>query len=282
MHRIFKTILFVLTIFFFASCGNTFIENIVVEESNNHITIDTTLNHKLISIDTVSVVFNLENDKVFFNIYEFKKKNIIYFNIHDNENTSVKAAKSIFTEIGGKLIEIQAQGKRLISFSSNEKIYKFDPNRIFSENGIKNTLNSYGKHSQSSHTIIQNFADFIIDSLLVNAETIVTLHNNSNLKYSINSYKKGGKYEKDALNININPNYDPDDFFYVTDSIFFNKLKKKKFNIVLQDNKNVKDDGSLSVDCGKKNIRYINIEAQHGHLQEQISMLKILHNVLLE
>jgi len=282
MYRIRKTILFVLTIFFYASCGNTSIEDIIVEKSKNLIAIDTALNHNPISIDTLSVVFNLENNKVFFNIYEFKKNNIIYFNIHDNENTSVKAVKTIFTEIGGRLIEIQAQGKRLISFSSNENIYRFDPNRIFSKDGIKNTLNSYGKYSQSSYTIIQNFADFITDSLLVDAETIVTLHNNSNLGYSINSYKKGGILEKDALNININPNYDPDDFFYVTDSIFFNKIKKKKFNIVLQDNKNVRNDGSLSVDCGKKNIRYINVEAQHGHLQEQITMLKILHDILLE
>ena len=40
------------------------------------------------------------------------------------------------------------------------------------------------------------------------------------------------------------------------------------------------DDGSLSVYCGMKKIPYINVEAQRGHLQEQIAMLKELQNLL--
>ncbi len=280
MDRIVKTILFNLTIFLFISCGNTPIEDLVIEESNNFTISDTVINHIQIPRDTLSVVFKLENDKVFFKIYESKIKNTIYFNIHDNENTSVEAARSVFNEIGGTLIEIQAQGKRLISFNSNKNIYKFDPNRIFSKNGIKKTLSACGRYSQNSHIIIQEFASFIVDSLLINAETIVTLHNNSNLRYSINSYKKDGKYEKDALKININPNHDPDDFFYVTDGNCFQLLKEKKYNAVLQDNKNVSDDGSLSINCSKMKIQYINVEAEHGHLREQIDMLLVLQEVL--
>ncbi len=52
------------------------------------------------------------------------------------------------------------------------------------------------------------------------------------------------------------------EFFYTTVEDWFDALKQKEiFNIVLQNNKAVEDDGSLSVYVGKNNIRYSNVEA---------------------
>ncbi|MDR0289129.1 MAG: hypothetical protein LBH78_03695 [Rickettsiales bacterium] len=48
----------------------------------------------------------------------------------------------------------------------------------------------------------------------------------------------------------------------------------------MQNNKAVEDDGSLSVYAGENNIRYSNVEAEHGHLEQQIDMLSALHSVL--
>ena len=46
------------------------------------------------------------------------------------------------------------------------------------------------------------------------------------------------------------------------------------FNVVLQNNANVTDDGSLSVYCGQREIEYVNVEAQHGHRGANRKMLK--------
>ena len=46
--------------------------------------------------------------------------------------------------------------------------------------------------------------------------------------------------------------------------------------MILQDNENCIDDGSLSVYCGKRNIPYANVEAEDGHLTEQIFLISEL------
>ena len=53
-------------------------------------------------------------------------------------------------------------------------------------------------------------------------------------------------------------------------------LKDENINVVLQDNENCFDDGSLSVYCGKKQIRYANVEAEEGHLREQVFLIEIV------
>jgi D-alanyl-D-alanine dipeptidase len=53
-------------------------------------------------------------------------------------------------------------------------------------------------------------------------------------------------------------------------------------NVVLQDNRQVTDDGSLSVYCGKWGIPYVNVEAQHEHLEQQLQMLKVLLRIIAD
>ncbi|MBK7099776.1 MAG: hypothetical protein IPH58_17615 [Sphingobacteriales bacterium] len=98
---------------------------------------------------------------------------------------------------------------------------------------------------------------------------IVALHNNTDSSYSILSYLNA----KDAEDVYINENEDIDDFFFVTARSEFEYFKSLGRNVVLQ-SEEVKDDGSLSVYCQNNGIPYINIEAQHGHLQEQAEMIK--------
>jgi len=51
-------------------------------------------------------------------------------------------------------------------------------------------------------------------------------------------------------------------------------------NVILQDNKGFVNDGSLSVYCGKEGCRYINIEAQKGHFEEQLKLLQIVTEII--
>ncbi len=231
-------------------------------------------------LEEISTSFKLGDSIVVFKTYISGTQNIIYFNLHDDENTSVEAAKHVLNKINGKLIEIQASGERLISFNIDTTVYKFDPNRIFTALGREATLKRYSQFSQEADSIVNSFADYITDSLLKEAIIIVTLHNNTENNYSILSYVQGGEYETDATAVYIDKNQDTDDFFYVTEEDYYNKIKQKGFNVLLQDNSKVTDDGSLSVYCGSKGVKYINIEAQKGHLKQQEKMIMTLQSVI--
>ena len=74
----------------------------------------------------------------------------------------------------------------------------------------------------------------------------------------------------------INAKEDTDDFFLTTDDALYEKLAGKGYNTILQDNQNCTEDGSLSVYCGKKNIRYVNCETEHGKSEQYYAMVKAL------
>jgi membrane-bound lytic murein transglycosylase MltF len=114
------------------------------------------------------------------------------------------------------------------------------------------------------------------------ADAVIALHNNTQGMYSALSYARGGAHAHDAEDVFIRDGTDPDDFFFVTERVVFDSLKRRGHNVVLQDNRRVTDDGSLSVYCGKENVRYINVEADHGHLKEQTQMILDLKAILDE
>ncbi len=202
----------------------------------------------------------------------------VYFNMHDNENTAVEAAKEIIKKFGGTIIELQNNGKRLINFSLKNKQFAFDPNRIFTKLGIEKTLKRNSEYTTEAEKETNKFAAKL-KNILKNYRLIVAVHNNTDENYSIKSYKTGEEFGSDAKLININSETDVDDFFFVTENSFFKFLKEKNQNVALQDNVNVNDDGSLSVYCGRHKIPYINVESEHGHLREQMKMLEILQDL---
>jgi hypothetical protein len=52
----------------------------------------------------------------------------------------------------------------------------------------------------------------------------------------------------------------------VTERVVFDALARRGHNTVLQDNRRVTDDGSLSVYCGKANVRYGSAGTHSGSL----------------
>lgn len=216
--------------------------------------------------------------KIVFNKISKRPSKFVYFNMHDNENTAVEAAKEVIAKYGGTLIELRNNGKRLVNFSLEDKQFTFDPNRIFTVTGIRETLKRNGEYTTEAEKETNNFAQKLKD-FIKNYRLIIAVHNNTNGNYSIESYKKDREFGKDAKLVNIKSEMDIDDFFFVTDKNIFEILKEKNQNVVLQDNSNVTDDGSLSVYCGKNKIPYINVESEHGHFREQTRMLEILQEI---
>jgi hypothetical protein len=213
--------------------------------------------------------------------YRAEGCDLLFFNMHEDERTSVEAGLRTIRRRGGQVLMLRHSGERLIRFTLDEDNFAFDPNRIFTERGVAETLARHSSAAEGARRAVHLFAHGLLagyglDSLPV----IVALHNNREGGYSALSYLPGGAYEADAEEVFIHPRRNPDDFFFVTDRRFFEELRRAGFNAVLQDNRRVTDDGSLSVLAARRGIPYINVEARHGHLREQRRMLREVFRML--
>lgn len=226
---------------------------------------------------------NVGPKKVPVTIYKFGDVNdVVCFNMHDNEFTSVEAAKQVLSERGGLIIKIENKKQRFINFKLNNKTYTFDANRIFSREGIEQTLRDRGHYSPAAAVEVENFAQKLLSLIPDTASCIVALHNNFDGDFSIKSYINGGSRQADAKDVYEDSLEDADDIALTTDSILFRKMADFGYNSILQDNINVKKDGSLSVHYGEKGRRYINIETEHGSVQKYVEMLAKLYDILAE
>ena len=193
--------------------------------------------------------------------------------LHDDENTAAEAGAAFVEEHGGRLVELRAQGERRVSFSFDGRHYDFDPNRIFTDVGIRTRLEP--EATDEAVWATRMFADSLL--VVYNPhDVIVTLHNNTPDNYSVLSYVGGGQYENDAEAVHMEEGVDPDDFFFVTDRNLYDALRADDFNVVLQNDESATDDGSLSVWAAQNDLSYVNVEVEHGHLEQQKSMIESL------
>lgn len=198
----------------------------------------------------------------------------ILLQLHSNETTAAAVAAEAAHRWGIPFLQIQNRQRRLISFLLGGKRFQFDPNRIFSNAGIKKTLQLSGRYSDVAHREVRRFSDSLL-SMLTPLTPIVAVHNNTNGRLTIRQYRDAG-----IGPIHVNNEQDEDDFFITGDEEIFALLKAENFNVVLEKFSEVTDDGSLSKYCSRNNIRYINVEAQHGHLLEQAEMLNCVYRIL--
>lgn len=203
---------------------------------------------------------------------------ILFINVHENEMTSVEAIRNYDVNERYHFVYLKHNGSRRIGFNHSEDIFTVDPNRIFTHEGIVGTL-AYDSIFHNRHA--EKLSKILAKEILkyVHASSwIISLHNNTPDNYSIMSYLPDSSEALNTKEVYINEKMDPDDFIYTTDLSLFSKLKYLQINVILQDNENCVDDGSLSVYCGKRNIPYANVEAEDGHLTEQIFLISELIN----
>lgn len=238
-------------------------------------------NQKFIPAET-SITYKLGDKKILIKKYQFGDvKNIICINLHDNEGTSVEAVKSILELNGGTLLKIENNLQRIIRFKLAGTTYAFDPNRIFSRAGIQQTLKKNGKISKEAIIEIEKFGQKFLSIIPSKIDCVVALHNNTEDGFSIKNYQPGGDKQFDAKSVYTNTNQDIDDLVLTTDSLLYEKMADKGFNTVLQDNNNAFKDGSLSIYFGEINQRYINIETQHGKIDQYKKMFENLLEILV-
>ena len=202
-------------------------------------------------------------------------------NVHDDENTSVEAGLRNINQFGGRLVELVHSGERLVTFHINGEKFAFDPNRIFSDAGIEGTLKKQSHYSAAAHAAIKSFAAHYLKHFALDREpAIIALHNTVDGIFSVESFVPLGYLGSNAAAVHIDRQRSKFDFFYVTEQHFYDFLAERGFNVVLQDNGRVTDDGSMSVYFARKKIPYINIEAEMSHLPEQIAMVNVAREML--
>jgi hypothetical protein len=190
-----------------------------------------------------------------------------YVHVHHNEQTALKAAKTVVSQEGGRLITLVHSGGRNVVFHLNNQRYEFDPNRIYTDVGIKKTLTQYSQYTPEAHQQVKKLADAVKE--LLPEGKVVAVHNNSS--YSLKDYLPGHQLARDAKALHMSPDNYYRNFYLVTRLKDYLRLKMDGFNGILQ-KKTATDDGSLSIFLAKS--EYINVEAGYDQLIEQIKMLQ--------
>ena len=190
-----------------------------------------------------------------------------FVHVHQNETTALKAARSLVKAKGGSVLTLVHSGGRNIVFNLKKTRYEFDPNRIYTNQGIKKTLQEFGEYSPAAHREVKKLANKII-SLLPQGK-IIAVHNNET--YSLKNYFPGHHLAGDARSLNVNKRHFYRNFYLATKQRDYVRFRQLNFNSIWLA-ENAIDDGSLSVFFAKN--RYVNVEAGYDQLAEQIKMLK--------
>jgi len=232
-------------------------------------------------INTTHIPLSIGDSTIDLVLHDTAVPGLTYLNIHDEENTSVRAALDTIKLSGGRVFELKHSNTRNITFNLDGVEYEFDPNRIFSEAGITASLERFSSVSDEAIAAVTLFADELLQQIKpAELNILVTLHNNERRdNYSIERFTADGDYANEALKISIIDDIDPNDFYFVTESNLFIQLSQNNQNVVLQDNEHMTDDGSLSVWSAQHQIPYANIEVQEGHRRVQARMIQLLHEM---
>jgi len=191
----------------------------------------------------------------------------LFIHPHANETTALEAARLFAKANGGKIITLIHARTRNIEFTYHGTQCQFDPNRIFTAQGLKKTLEMHGCYDKQSTTIVSAFAQQFLAT--IPSGKVIAVHNNNS--YSLKNYFENQPYARDAAAVFYNPKHFYRNFYLVTQVKDFLLFKSLGYNVVLQSSA-VSDDGSLSVVLA--NQQYINVEAGYGQLFQQMNMLE--------
>ena len=197
-----------------------------------------------------------------------------YIWLHGDEQTARMALEYHIGLYNGLAFFIESE-TREIPFKSTI----VDPNRIFSRDGAYYALRKF-KPGWQPGTLkmaldeIDRERESFLDILMPNKNgLLISLHNNFR---GYNVHKEKGNSQR----ISIKKNENPRDFIICTNSRDFEILASSPYNVVLQNELPERDDGSLSWEALRRNVRYLNIETRLGYLSKQKAMLKYIEDNL--
>ena len=197
-----------------------------------------------------------------------------YIWLHGDEQTARMALDYHIKHFAGLAFFVQNE-TREIPFKSTI----VDPNRIFSRNGSYHALKKFkpgwqrGALKQALDEIDSVRTSFL-DILMPGGNgRLIAVHNNFH-GYNVKNE------EKRSQRTSIKPGQNPRDFIICTNEKDFEKLSTGPYNVVLQNEIPEKDDGSLSWEALRRNVRYLNVETRLGYLTKQKKMLRFIETTL--
>ena len=197
-----------------------------------------------------------------------------YIWLHGDEETARMALEYHMQYYSGLAFFIKSK-TREVPFKSTI----IDPNRIFSRAGTYRTLRKFktdwSKRSlQNALDVIDNDRKLFLDAIMPRENALlISVHNNFR---GYNVHREKHNSQKTSIKSNQNPR----DFIICTNDEDYTKLSKGPFNVVLQNKFPDKDDGSLSWEALRRDVRYLNIETRLGYLSMQKKMLKFIEETL--
>ena len=197
-----------------------------------------------------------------------------YIWLHGDEETARMALEYHMQYYSGLAFFIKSK-TREVPFKSTI----IDPNRIFSRAGAYKALRKFkpdwSKRSlQNALDVIDNDRKLFLDAIMPRENALlISVHNNFR---GYNVHREKHNSQKTSIKSNQNPR----DFIICTNDEDYTKLSKGPFNVVLQNKFPDKDDGSLSWEALRRNVRYLNIETRLGYLSMQKKMLKFIEETL--
>lgn len=226
--------------------------------------------------------YRLFNRVIELRLFQAPGNSLFFFTMHDNETTSVRAGRAVVKNRGGTLLELSHDGSRHISFRAGGESFRFDPNRMFSDHGVHQSLADVSQVDRVPGEVtdaVRQFAEFIVDHYQLDARNqLYTLHNVTD-DLSVKSYMEGGEFQQNASRVERGSRGTTADFFLVTDQFVGNDLAERGWNVVVQDDRHVDEDGSLSVRARDMQVPYVNVEARQGHIHVQKKMIADLYRV---
>lgn len=199
---------------------------------------------------------------------------IHYIWLHGDEKTAKMALDYHISVFPGKAFFIQSDTREVPFLQT-----KIDPNRVFSRSGSFHALKKFkpqwapGTLGIALNNLDETRGEFLNSIFPEPGGLLVAVHNNFrgyNVKYEL----------KNSRRTSIKKQQNPRDFILCTNEADFEKLSKGPFNVVLQDTMKENDDGSLSWESIRRNVRYVNIETRLGYLTKQKQMLEFVGTTL--
>ncbi|MBI89702.1 MAG: hypothetical protein CMG60_06395 [Candidatus Marinimicrobia bacterium] len=197
-----------------------------------------------------------------------------YIWIHGDEKTARMALEDHLDLFEGTAFFIE-NDEREIPFETTI----IDPNRIFSRNGAYHTLRKFKPNWEiqklnAALDYIHNEKVNLIQAIKPTKKgLLISVHNNSR---GYNVYREKDKSQA----VSIKSGQNPRDFIICTDKNDFEILSSGPYNVVLQNELPDKDDGSLSWEAIRLNIRYLNIETRLGYRTKQRKILEFVEKNL--
>ncbi len=222
----------------------------------------------------------LADEKIWVHVYERLGSELVFVNLHDDENTCLEAAMLFLASHGGRLIELRHGRGREVAIRRAGRMHTFDPNRMFSKKGLHKSFARSKHPSDEDLDLASGFAAKVIALIAPTENTpVIAIHNNTPDKLTIRDFMPGEWYGPDSRAVHIAPDRDPDDFFFTNSPWLYESLAALGYNVALMAEK-PPDRGTLGGYINSLDGFYINVEAEHGHIREQAAMLDDLGSLL--